>query len=86
MEELVKLSWRLYLLVLVILTLTITQQGEKPMVYQDETIQEVQSKNKAKAFEEQKEMREECSTFITTCSSFHLQEIYSEIRRLKKKY
>ena len=56
------------------------------MVYQDETIQEVQSKNKAKAFEEQKEMREECSTFITTCSSFHLQEIYSEIRRLKKKY
>jgi len=72
--------------VLVILILTITQQGEKPMVYQDETIQEVQSKNKAKAFEEQKEMREECSTFITTCSSFHLQEIYSEIRRLKKKY
>jgi len=37
------------------------------MVRQDETIQEVQSKNKAKAFEEQK-------------------EIFSEIRRLKKRY
>ena len=86
MEELVKLSWRLYLLVLVILTLTITQQGEKPMAQQNEEHLEVISKNKAKAYEEQKEMREECSTFITTCSSFHLQEIYSEIRRLKKKY
>ena len=83
MEELVKLSWRLYLLVLVILTLTITQQGEKPMVYQDETIQEVQSKNKAKAFEEQKEMRKECADFVKDCSTFHLQEIHSEIKRLK---
>ena len=71
---------------LVILILTITQQGEKPMVRQDETIQEVQTKNKAKAFEEQKEMRKECADFIKDCSTFHLQEIFSEIRRLKKRY
>ena len=56
------------------------------MVRQDETIQEVQSKNKAKAFEEQKEMRKECADFIKDCSTFHLQEIFSEIRRLKKRY
>ena len=56
------------------------------MAQQNEEHLEVISKNKAKAYEEQKEMREECSAFITTCSSFHLQEIYSEIRRLKKKY
>ena len=68
---------------LVILILTITQQGEKPMVRQDETIQEVQSKNKAKAFEEQKEMRKECADFVKDCSTFHLQEIHSEIKRLK---
>jgi hypothetical protein len=51
--------------VLVILTLTITQQGEKPMAQQNEEHLEVISKNKAKAYEEQKEMREECSAFIT---------------------
>lgn len=56
------------------------------MVYQDEAVQEVQSKNKAKAFEEQKEMRKECADFVKDCSTFHLQEIHSEIRRLKKKY
>ena len=62
------------------------QQGEKPMAQQNEEHLEVISKNKAKAYEEQKEMREECSAFITTCSTFHLQEIHSEIRRLNKKY
>ena len=41
------------------------------------------SKIKAKAFEEQKEMRKECADFIKDCSTFHLQEIHSEIRRLK---
>jgi len=56
------------------------------MVRQDEAIQEVQSKNKAKAFEEQKEMRKECADFIKDCSTFHLQEIHSEIKRLKKRY
>jgi len=69
--------------VLVILILTITQQGEKPMAQQNEEHLEVISRNKAKAFKEQKEMREECSAFISTCSTFHLQEIHSEIKRLK---
>lgn len=68
---------------LVILILTITQQGEKPMAQQNEEHLEVISRNKAKAYEEQKEMREECSAFISTCSTFHLQEIHSEIKRLK---
>ncbi len=62
------------------------QQGEKPMAQQNEEHLEVISKNKAKAYEEQKEMREECADFIKDCSTFHLQEIHSEIRRLKKKY
>jgi hypothetical protein len=56
------------------------------MAQQNEEHLEVISQNKAKAYEEQKEMREECLEFISTCSTFHLQEIHSEIKRLKKKY
>jgi|TARA_Y100000015_G_scaffold22299_1_gene21572 hypothetical protein len=56
------------------------------MAVQDQIVQEVQTKNKAKAFEEQKEMRKECADFIKDCSTFHLQEIHSEIKRLKKRY
>ena len=56
------------------------------MAQQNEEHFEVISSNKAKAYEEQKEMRKECADFIKDCSTFHLQEIHSEIRRLKKRY
>lgn len=56
------------------------------MAVQDEIVQEVQSENKARAYEEQKQMRKECEDFIKDCSTFHLQEIHSEIKRLKKRY
>jgi|TARA_R100001163_G_scaffold6653_2_gene7351 hypothetical protein len=41
-------------------------------------------KNKAKAYEEQKSMRQECKEYIETCGTFHLQEIHSEIKRMKR--
>ena len=44
----------------------------------------VQQENKAKAYEEQKEMRIECKEFIEKCSAWHLQEVYAEIKRLKR--
>ena len=56
------------------------------MAIQDQIVQEVQTKNKAKAFAEQKEMRKECKDFIEKCSTFQLQEIFSEIKRLSKRY
>ncbi len=56
------------------------------MAQQNEEHLEVISQNKAKAYEEQKEMREECADFVKDCSTFHLQEIHSEIKRLKKRY
>jgi hypothetical protein len=45
---------------------------------------EVISKNKAKAYEEQKSMRKELIDFITNCSQFNMQELHSEMRRMKR--
>ena len=39
--------------------------------------------NKAKVYQEQKEMREESIEYIGSCSIFHLQEVYKLIKRLK---
>ncbi len=44
----------------------------------------VQQKNKAKAFEDQKEMREEIKNFVFNCSVFHLHKMYDEMKRLEK--
>ena len=45
---------------------------------------EVISKNKAKAFEEQKSMRQELIDFINNCSAFNIQELHSEMKRMKR--
>jgi|TARA_R100000988_G_scaffold82131_1_gene45327 hypothetical protein len=44
----------------------------------------VQQKNKAKAFEDQKEMREEIKNFVFNCNVFHLHKMYEEMKRLEK--
>jgi len=44
---------------------------------------EVISKNKAKAYEEQKSMRQELIDWINSCSAMHMQELHSEMRRMK---
>ena len=47
-------------------------------------IPEVQMKNKAKAFEDQKEMREEIKNFVFNCSVYSLHKMYEEMKRLEK--
>ncbi len=48
-------------------------------------IELVQQKNKQKAFEQQKEMREELSKFVLNCSVFHLHKMYDEMKRLEER-
>jgi|TARA_R100001460_G_scaffold7040_4_gene18256 hypothetical protein len=45
---------------------------------------EVISENKAKAYEQQKDMRKELVEFINNCSAFNMQELYSEMQRMKR--
>ena len=45
---------------------------------------EIISKNKAKAHEEQKSMRKELVDFINNCSKFNMQELHSEMKRMKR--
>ena len=45
----------------------------------------VQQENKQKAFEQQKEIREEVKKFISDCSVFHLHKIYDEMKRLQNR-
>ena len=47
---------------------------------------EVISKNKAKAYEEQKSMRKELIDWIDSCSQQHMQELYSEMIRMKRSW
>ena len=54
------------------------------MAEQKEMHFEVIDNNKARAYEEQKKMKQECQEFLDTCSKFHLQEIYAEIKRMKR--
>ena len=46
----------------------------------------VQQENKAKAHEEQKDMRDELAFFVMNCTHFEMQELYSEMKRMKRKY
>tara|TARA_R100000655_G_scaffold49058_1_gene86578 strand:+ start:208 stop:387 length:180 start_codon:yes stop_codon:yes gene_type:complete len=46
----------------------------------------VQQKNKEKAHIEQKEMRDELAFFVMNCTQFQMQELYSEMKRMKRKY
>ena len=45
---------------------------------------EVISKNKARAHEQQKDMRDELSFFNVSCAKFQMQELYSEMKRMKR--
>ena len=45
---------------------------------------EVISKNKAQAYKEQKEMSDELAFFALNCSQFQMQELYSEMKRMKR--
>ena len=45
----------------------------------------VQQKNKEKAHIEQKEMRDELAFFVMNCTHFQMQELYSEMKRMKRK-
>jgi hypothetical protein len=54
------------------------------MAQQNEEHLEVISRNKAKAYEEQKEMREELIRWIKSCDKFQMLELYSEMRRMKR--
>jgi hypothetical protein len=54
------------------------------MAQQNEEHFEVISSNKAKAYEEQKEMRQELIKWINSCDKFQMVELYSEMRRMKR--
>jgi len=45
---------------------------------------EVISQNKARAYEEQKQMRRELLAFVAECNSFNMQELHSEMQRMKR--
>jgi len=47
-------------------------------------IDEVITENKARAHEQQKEMRKELKEFIDVCGLFHLQELHSEFKRMTR--
>ena len=45
---------------------------------------EVISRNKPKTHEEQISMRDELAYFVLNCSKFNMQELYSEMKRMKR--
>ena len=44
------------------------------------------TENKAKAHAEQKSMRDELTFFVMNCNYFQMQELYSEMKRLKRRH
>ena len=48
-------------------------------------IDQVQQENKARAREQQRKMRDELAFFVMNCSHFEMQELYSEMKRMKRK-
>ena len=47
-------------------------------------IPEVQQKNKQKAYQDQKEMRDDLAFFVLNCSVYALQEMHKERKRVRK--
>ena len=45
---------------------------------------EVISENKARAYKQQRDMRDELAFFVMNCSSLNMQELYSEMKRMKR--
>ena len=56
------------------------------MAQQNEEHFEVISENKAKAYEEQKEMRQELIDWVKTCDKLQMGELYSEMKRMKRSW
>ena len=56
------------------------------MAEQNETHFELHDSNKAKAYEEQKAMREELIEWVKTCDKLHMGELFSEMRRMKRSW
>ena len=50
----------------------------------NDEIKSVIDKNKAKAYEAQKEMRDDVAFYVLNCSVFQLQEMYNTMKRLRK--
>ena len=46
-------------------------------------IDQVQTGNKAKAYQEQKEMRDDLAFFVLNCNVFDLQKMHAKMKRLK---
>jgi len=46
-------------------------------------IDQVQTGNKAKAHQEQKEMRDDVAFYVLNCDALKLQKMYKEMKRLK---
>ena len=47
-------------------------------------IDQVQQENKAKAYEDQKDVREELKKFVFNCNTFNLQQMYERMKELKR--
>ena len=56
------------------------------MAEQNEVHFEVIDNNKAKAHEEQKEMRQELIDWVKSCDKFQMGELYSEMKRMKRSW
>ena len=56
------------------------------MAQQNEEHFETIDKNKAKSYEDQKQMREELIEWVKTCDKLHMGELYSEMRRMKRSW
>ena len=48
-----------------------------------EDIKAVIDENKARAYEEQKEMRDDVAFFVLNCSVFNLQRMFNKMKELK---
>ena len=51
-----------------------------------EALDHVRAKNKARVYEERKQMRVELAEYIEKCDSYELSRLYDEYKRLKKKW
>ena len=49
----------------------------------NDNIKSVIDENKAKAFEEQKEMRDDVAFYVLNCSVFNLQRMFKRMKELK---
>jgi len=56
------------------------------MAQQNEEHFEVISENRARAHEQQKEMRQELIEWVKTCDKLQMGELYSEMRRMKRSW